>query len=349
VRRTSPERARSLDGRATSGRNHTPVLRSLNRRKAGRACAHGSGISRHSSHGVDGAPTDGGICLDETLAQVQDRRGSGSTIVSADAWQSGVAYERFMGRWSRLASAAFVRWLDRPAGGVWIDVGMGTGALTQSILDTEQPAQVIGVEPSAALREAARARVSDHRATVVMGDASSIPLSDDFAHTVASSFVLNFVPDSTAALREMRRCVRAGGSVAALVWDYAEGMGFLRHFWTAAVELDPGAATLDEGNRFPICAPEPLRVAFDAAGLAEVRVAALDIETRFEDLRDFWEPFLGGTGPAPAYLATRSAVQRRSLQAELTKRLPVEGDGSIRLRARAWAVTGSVGALRVHP
>ena len=60
-----------------------------------------------------------------------------------DSWQSGVAYERFMGRWTRLASAAFVHWLDRPAGGLWIDVGMGTGALTQSILDAGEPARVI--------------------------------------------------------------------------------------------------------------------------------------------------------------------------------------------------------------
>jgi SAM-dependent methyltransferase len=257
-----------------------------------------------------------------------------------DAWQSGNAYERFMGRWSRLASTAFVRWLDRPTGGVWVDVGMGTGALTQCILDTERPASVIGVEPSSAMRDVARTRLTDHRATVVEGDAASIPLPDDFADTVASSFVLNFVPDPMAALREMRRCARTGGSVAAVVWDYANGMGFLRHFWTAAVQLDPGAHGLDEGNRFPICGRDPLQFVFDAAGLVDVRVTALEIETRFEDLHDFWEPFLGGTGPAPAYLAKLSAPQRQRLHAELAQRLPVEPDGSIRLRARAWAATG---------
>jgi SAM-dependent methyltransferase len=261
--------------------------------------------------------------------------------VSADAWQSGVAYERFMGRWSRPASAAFVRWLRRPAGGVWVDVGMGTGALTQSILDTEQPAQVIGVEPASDLREAASRRITDERVTFVRGDAGSIPLPDASADTVASSFVLNFLPDPTAALREMRRCGSAGGSVAAVVWDYAEGMGFLRHFWTAAVELDRGARALDEGNRFPICRPGPLQAVFDAAGLVDIRIGALDIETHFADLRDFWEPFLGGTGPAPTYLATLSTMQRQRLHAELEQRLPMERNGSLRLRARAWAVTGT--------
>jgi SAM-dependent methyltransferase len=292
---------------------------------------------------VDGIDIDGLRC---SCNPGQQRRASESRIVSSDAWQSGVAYERFMGRWSRLASAAFVHWLDRPAGGVWIDVGMGTGALTQSILDTEQPAQVVGVEPSSALREVARRRLTDDRATVVAGDADSIPLPDEFANTVASSFVLNFVPDTMSALREMRRCTAAGGSVAAVVWDYADGMGFLRHFWTAAAQLDPSAHWLDEGNRFPICGRDPLQFVFDAAGFVDVRVAALEIETRFEDLHDFWEPFLGGTGPAPAYLARLTAPQRQRLHAELAQRLPVEPDGSIRLRARAWAVTGT--AARPH-
>ena len=104
----------------------------------------------------------------------------------------------------------------------------------------------------------------------------------------------------------MRRCTKAGGTVAAVVWDYAEGMGFLRHFWAAAANLDPGARALDQGKRFPSCRPGPLQIAFDTVGLLDVRVEAIDVETRFEDLRDFWEPFLCGTGSAPTYLATLS-------------------------------------------
>lgn len=161
--------------------------------------------------------------------------------MSANAWQDDAEYERFMGRWSRLATAAFVRWLDRHPRGVWIDVGMGTGALTQSILDTARPDRVIGVEPSAEFREAARGRIADRRATVLAGDASSIPLADGVADTVASSFVLNFVPDLAMGLLEMRRCARPGGSVTAAVWDFAEGLEFFRYFWDAAVRLDPSA------------------------------------------------------------------------------------------------------------
>lgn len=274
------------------------------------------------------------------------RRAWGSVSVSADAWQSDVEYERFMGRWSRLATAAFVHWLDRAPGGVWIDVGMGTGALTQCILATARPGSVIGVEPSAEFRAAALGRIPDRRVTVLAGEAGSIPLLDGVADTVASSFVLNFVPDVTGGLLEMRRCARPGGSVTALVWDFAEGLEFFRYFWAAAVRLDSNARERDPATRFTICRPDPLQRAFGSSGLQNVRVAPLEIETRFADLRDYWDPFLVGSGAASTYLATISSVQRRRLRTELEQALPVERDGSIHLHARAWAVIGTVPVLQ---
>jgi len=51
--------------------------------------------------------------------------------------------------------------------------------------------------------------------------------------------------------------VRIGGTVAAYVWDYAGQMQLMRYFWDAAVALDGVASALDEGQRFPICEPEP--------------------------------------------------------------------------------------------
>jgi hypothetical protein len=131
-----------------------------------------------------------------------------------------------------------------------------------------------------------------------------------------------------------------GGIVAAVVWDYAEGMEFLREFWSAAAALDPSAAQLDEANRFPICRPEELLRIFDTPGLADVRVAPLVIDTHFMDLNDLWMPFLGGTGPAPTYLSTLAASDRTRLREELARRIPMQSDGSIHLQARAWAVAG---------
>jgi hypothetical protein len=114
----------------------------------------------------------------------------------------------------------------------------------------------------------------------------------------------------------------------------------MRHFWDAAVALDPAAGDLDEGRRFPLCRPEPLRALFHAAGLRDVATRAIDVPTYFRDFNDYWSPFLGGQGPAPGYAMSLTAVRRAALRDRIQARLPFESDGSIQLIARAWAVRG---------
>jgi hypothetical protein len=152
--------------------------------------------------------------------------------------------------------------------------------------------------------------------------------------------MLNFVPLPSEAVAEMARAARAGGMVAAYVWDYAGKMHLMRHFWDAAVALDPAAIELDEGRRFPLCQPEPLTHVFHAAGLREVDMRAIDIATDFRDFDDYWSPFLGGQGPAPSYVMALSAERRAVLRERLRASVPYALDGSIPLVARAWAVRG---------
>jgi hypothetical protein len=128
--------------------------------------------------------------------------------------------------------------------------------------------------------------------------------------------------------------------VAAYVWDYAGKMQMMRHFWNAAAALDPAARDLDEGRRFPICQPEPLRELFQNAGLRKVEVRPIDIATDFRDFDDYWSPFLGGQAPAPGYAMSLSDEQRAALRERIRAGLPFALDGSIPLVARAWAVRG---------
>ncbi len=153
--------------------------------------------------------------------------------------------------------------------------------------------------------------------------------------------MLNFVPDKDAALAEMKRAARPGGNVAAYVWDYAGAMELMRAFWEAAAELDPQAAALDEGRRFPLCRPEPLARLFTSAGLRDVGTVALDVPTPFESFDDYWQPFLGGQGPAPAYAMSLDEAMRGRLRERLRERLGAQEEGLIRMSARAWAVRGS--------
>lgn len=222
------------------------------------------------------------------------------TTGGPDRWSSGSAYESYVGRWSRLVAPAFLDWLEIPPGRRWLDVGCGTGALTDAILARCDPRSVVGVHPSEPFVVHARASVVDPRAEFVVGLAARTGLDDCEVDVVVSGLVLNFVPDLGEVLGEARRVVSPGGVVAGYVWDYADGMQLMRHFWDAAVTLDPAAQALDEGIRFGIAAPRPLAAAFTAAGLEAVDVRPIEVPTVFGDFDGYWTPFLGGPARAPA-------------------------------------------------
>lgn len=259
-----------------------------------------------------------------------------------DAFDIGEAYEPYVGRWSRLVAREFLTWLAVPPGRRWLDVGCGTGALSGTILDSAEPASVVGVDPSPGFVAYARGQVADPIAAFEVGDARALPVADADVDIVVSGLVLNFVPaaEHTMAIAEMRRVVRPGGTVAAYVWDYAGEMQLMRAFWDAATELDPLAAELDEGRRFSICSPDALTALLRDGGLDDVQTRAIDIPTVFRDFDDYWLPFLGGQGSAPSYVATLDPDRRDALRDALHTRLPITPDGSIPLFARAWAVRG---------
>jgi SAM-dependent methyltransferase len=259
----------------------------------------------------------------------------------SDTWERGDPYEQYVGRWSRRLAPLFLSWLSVPTGRRWLDVGCGTGALCEAILDHGSPSAVRGVEPSEGFLRTASERLAG-RATFHRGSATEIPLNDGSVDVAVSGLVLNFVPDPRAALAEMARVTGRGGTIAAYVWDYAGGMELMRVFWDAAVALDPGAAKMDEGIRFPLCRPEPLAELFAGAGLNGVAVTAIDVPTRFASFEDYWRPFLGGQGPAPAYAMSLEETTRARLRDWIRQRLPIEADGSISLTARAWAARGTV-------
>ena len=261
----------------------------------------------------------------------------------SDTWESGDPYERYVGRWSRRVAPEFLAWLAVPAGSRWLDVGCGTGALCAAIADQCSPASLAGVEPSEGFLKTARQNLGG-KADLRSGSAAQLPFDGGGFDAVVSGLVLNFVPDPRAALAEMARVVRPGGIVAAYVWDYAERMELMRYFWDAAVALDPGARKLDEGSRFPLCRPEALEKLWSAARLENVASTALDVPTPFASFEDYWQPFLGAQGPAPAYAMSLDEAARTRLRDRLRATLPARADGSIALTARAWAVRATSAA-----
>jgi ubiquinone/menaquinone biosynthesis C-methylase UbiE len=257
-----------------------------------------------------------------------------------DTWESGDLYEPYIGRWSRLVAQEFIRWLSIPEGSQWLDVGSGTGAMTQAILDAANPQKIKGIDRSKDYVELTRSRLHDPRVIFEVGNAQSLPAEPESFDAAVSGLVMNFVPQPDQMVAEMARVVRDGGIVALYVWDYAGKMQMLRHFWNAVAALDPAARELDEGWRFAICNPNSLKYLFEHAGLSQVEIRPIDISADFKDFDDYWLPFLGGQGPAPGYLKSLDERRRAQLRDRIYNSLPFALDGTIPLMMRAWAAKG---------
>ena len=253
------------------------------------------------------------------------------------------AYERFMGRWSRLVAPQLVEFAGIRDGERVLDVGTGTGVLAASILERCPGARVTGIDPSESYVAHARGQSAGLPLTFDVADAQSLPYDDDSFDRCLSLIAINFVPDPHLAITEMQRVTRPGGTVAAAVWDYADGMAMLRTFWGTVVELDTSAESRDKKN-MPNCRQGELTTLWKDSGMTDVEEKALDIDQDFASFEDYWSPFLLGTGPAGAYTASLSEAQRVTLGNRLRQRVQGDGpDGPLTLVSRAWATRGRVG------
>lgn len=252
------------------------------------------------------------------------------------------AYERFMGRWSGRLAPLLVKFVGIRDGDSVLDVGSGTGALAFAVAEAVSSARIIGVDPAAAYVAYAQTRVPNDRVRFMVGDAQQLQLADGTFDRVLSLLVMNFIPDPAKALREMIRVTRPGGVIAAAVWDYGEGMQMLRIFWDEAVARDPTVAARDERN-MPLCRRRELAALWRAHGLVQVEEQPLTIQQSFASFEDYWSPFLGGQGPAGAYVGALTETGRAALRLRLRQRLLSDGeDRAITFQARAWAVKGVV-------
>ncbi len=256
------------------------------------------------------------------------------------------AYERFMGRWSRVVARLLLDFASLPQRGSVLDVGSGTGSLAFAIARRYGQLGALGVDPSAEYVAYANAKnLSPTRVSFEIGDAQKLRFADASFDAAVSLLVFNFIPDPGKALRELRRVTRPGGGITAAVWDYGAGMRMLRVFWDAAVALDPGAEKMDE-KHMPLCRAGELSDLWRLGGLQGVREQAIDFTMRFESFADYWDPFLLGQGPAGAYVRSLNGDRLAALRSEVKRRLRLTEGLPIDLPARVWAVRGLVPAGR---
>jgi SAM-dependent methyltransferase len=251
----------------------------------------------------------------------------------------GEAYERMMGRWSRLVAEAFLDWLNAPKNLSWLDVGCGNGAFTEELIAHCAPSAVTAIDPSDDQLAYARRRPRVGMADFRVGDAQNLPFTDGNFDIAAMALVISFLPDPGRAAAEMARVVRPGGWVATYMWDTLGG----------GAPVDPLYLAMESMGLTSVRPPNPaasrrdaMQGLWKAAGLELVETRVIRIETAYTDFDDFWISNTLPIGPQGKIIASMSTRERNELRTRLRDRLPSSSTGRIAHQAFANAVKGRV-------
>jgi SAM-dependent methyltransferase len=199
---------------------------------------------------------------------------------------------------------------------------------------------VIAVDLGVEQIDAARSKPIGRSADFRVADAQKLPFENGAFDVVASSLVINFIPDRPGALAEMRRVVRPGGVVAGYVWDLVAGMSptSLLRFALSHIGADsPRVPGTEDSTRAALSA------LFAGCGLGDIATRAIDVTMSFADFGEFWRTQTPGYSPTGKVIAALSETDRKRLKEWLCAELPAAADGSIALSARANAIKARKG------
>jgi ubiquinone/menaquinone biosynthesis C-methylase UbiE len=243
-------------------------------------------------------------------------------------FESDAAYDAFMGRYSRRLAPVFADFAGIEGADRVADVGAGTGALSSELV--ARGLHVAAADPSPQFVDALHERLPDVDARVA--PAEELPWADESFDASLAQLVVAFMRDATIGVREMRRIVEPGGTVAVCMWD-RQGMEMLAAVARAQAAI--GSDTPTAEARVMYRTREEIEGLF-GEGFADVHSELIETDASYSGFDEFWSALGGGAGPAGAWLATLDEEQREAAQDAIRRELG-EPHGAFALRAKAWA------------
>jgi len=251
----------------------------------------------------------------------------------------GAAYDRLMAPWSRAVGKQFLDWLALPSGLRWIDVGCGTGAFTELVLEQANPTDVSAVDPAEDQIAFARSKPAAKRASFRQAEAQKLPFADSEFDVAAMALVITFVSDPAQAVAEMKRVVKPGGMIGTYVWDFL-GKGNTQQPLREAVEARGIRVMPTPGHVHSRL--ESLRTIFTDAGLDAVSVRPIEIEVSYPNFDAYWTAQTGFANTVVQHMRKMTEAQIEELKTHLREHLPRDKGGRIAYKAWANAAKGRV-------
>lgn len=249
-------------------------------------------------------------------------------------------YDRCLGpAWfDTFAEDLVARLAAKPPGDV-LEIACGTGIVTKRLRERLDPAvPLVASDLSKAMLEYARAKIALPGIEWREADACNLPFADGSFGAVVCAFGVMFVPDKTAAFREARRVLRAGGTFLFNVWDRLEENPHAHSNARVFDELFPGDQEMQFAKLpFGMHDPELLRKLLAQARFQEVRIEPKRIEVRSPDARTLALGQIRGT-PRSLLIEKRGASLAEVIDRATDALAKVGGEKPYRSHAQAVVV-----------
>lgn len=198
--------------------------------------------------------------------------------------------------------------LKPQAGGKWLDVATGTGAVAR--MAAQAGADVTGLDLAPDLIETARGQTEAEGLPIRfdVGDAEALPYEDASFDVVVSTFGTMFAPDHAAVARELARVCRPGGRLGLISWTEDSGIGDIFRVMKPFQAAPPPAGV---GNPFAWGDEQHVRELLE--GDFELDLRVLDTEHRPSSGEEAWEIFSTSYGPTKTLAESLDDGRREEL------------------------------------